>query len=35
VVEQIFLAKVAADSTVQIKVDPVDPSAIWINWMAS
>jgi hypothetical protein len=35
VVEQIFLAKATAGSSVQIKVDQSDPSAVWINWMAS
>lgn len=35
VVEQIFLTKAVAGASVPVKVDPADPSSIWINWAAA
>jgi hypothetical protein len=35
VVEQVFLTKAIAGASVPIKVDPADPSSIWINWAAA
>lgn len=35
VVEQVFLTKAVAGASVPVKVDPQDPSSIWINWAAA
>jgi hypothetical protein len=35
VVEQIFLTKAVAGASVPVKVDPADPSSIWIDWAAA
>jgi uncharacterized membrane protein len=35
VVQQIYLAKAVAGATVHVKVDPNDPSSVWINWAAA
>jgi len=34
-VEQVFLVKAVAGASVPVKVDPEDPSSIWINWAAA
>ena len=34
-VEQIFLTRAQPGQTVAVKVDPSDPSLVWINWAAS
>lgn len=33
-VEQIHLARAQVGAQVAVKVDPADPSAVWIDWMA-
>jgi hypothetical protein len=35
VVEQPFLAKAAPGSQVKVKIDPADPTVIWIDWASS
>jgi hypothetical protein len=35
VVEQPFLAKAAPGQQVKVKVDPADPTVIWIDWANS
>ncbi len=35
VVEQLYLHKAQPGAQVPVKVDPADPSVVWINWAAA